>query len=631
LKQRKDEAVAIDAHLKELKQGVKHWNAWRKRRFSEQPDLSGADLSSLNLQGANLIGANLSRCNLSSVNLSGAYLSCANLSGAYLTETNLSQANFSKADLTKADLSFANATRTIFIEANLSRTTAIETVFTEANLSFTDLNRANFTSADFQDANLTRANLIEANCTYSNFRGCNLSQAIASESSFREANLIEARLSKADFSFANLIEANLRRSNLSQVILIEAKLRGANLREALLRKSNFCRASLGGADLTEVDATAASFAGSDLIRAILSRATFIQAELHDAKLTGATLHKTILAQANLSDSDLSETDLSKADFRQATLTHSDLSRSKIAGTQFSGALLTGICLEDTQLSSTAKLENAICDYVHLSRNHQNRRPVGGQFVQGEFAQFFYNALETINLTLHAGVNWTALAYSLNRLNHEIPTANLGIQCIENKGDGVILLKLSTSPGSDTVTIHRELMRFYDQAQQELEHRRSLSTRETLLAKSSPRERHPRESINRLFELLNAVPAMAGLPMAVDQTLPPETQTPHQTTHPDIATTLRLMLEGLAQRYPDATEPQRIVVTALEIQQRAKQDDSFKVRLQEASRSGSLLLTQILDNNPFLTISFEMVQEWLNEAKTPIQNVPLSSKVPSSVT
>jgi hypothetical protein len=56
-----------------------------------------------------------------------------------------------------------------------------------------------------------------------------------------------------------------------------------------------------------------------------------------------------------------------------------------------------------------------------------------------------------------------------------------------------------------------------------------------------------------------------------------------------------------------------------------------VRLLEASRSGSLLLTQILDNNPFLTISFEMVQEWLNEVKASIRTLPLSSKVPSSVT
>jgi hypothetical protein len=290
-------------------------------------------------------------------------------------------------------------------------------------------------------------------------------------------------------------------------------------------------------------------------------------------------------------------------------------------------MLTGICLEDTQLSNSAKLESAICDYVHLSRNHQNRRPIDGQFVQGEFAQFFYNALETINLTLHAGVNWTALAYSLNRLNHDIPNANLGIQCIENKGDGVVLLKLNTSPGSDTVIIHRELMRLYEQAQQEMDRRRSFNARDTLLAKANTRDRHPRESINRLFELLSAVPSMAGLPMAASD-LP---QTEVQTKSTDISTTLQLMLNNLAQRYPDATEPQRIVVTALEIQQKAKQDDIFRVRLLEASRSGSLLLTQILDNNPFLTISFEMVQEWLNEAKASVQGVTLSSMATSSVT
>jgi uncharacterized protein YjbI with pentapeptide repeats len=613
--------VASDAHLKELKQGIKHWNLWRKRRFSEKPDLSGADLSSLNLQGINLIGANLSRCNLSATNLSGAYLSCANLSGAYLTEANISQANLSKADLTKADLSFANATRAILIEANLSRATAIETIFADANLSFADLNRANLSRADFQDANLTRANLVEANGNHANLRGCNLSQAIASEISLREANLIEARLSKADFSFANFIEANLRRSNLSKVIMVEAKLRGAILRESLLRQSNLGRANLGGADLTEVDATEANFSGSDLIRAILSRGTFVQAEFHDAKLTGANLSKTMLAQATLNDADLSEADLSKADFRQANLSHCDLSRSKLAGTHFGAATLTGICLEDTQLSRTVKLDNAICGYVHLSRNSQNRRPMDGHFLRGEFAQFFYNSLETINLTLHAGVNWTALAYALNRLNHEIPTTNLGIQCIENKGDGVVLLKLSTSPGTDTVTVHRELMRFYEQAQQVLERRRTLNTRETLLAKGNTQEQHPRESINRLFELLNAIPAMADLTLPAAETYPEALQS---DTPDDVATILRGMLSDLAQRYPDATEPQRIMVTALEIQQKTKHDHSLRGRLIEASQSGSLLLRQVLDNNPFLIISFEMVQEWLNEAKASIPVVPLQT-------
>ena len=84
--------MANQEHLEILKQGVEVWNEWRENNRSVQPllsaaNLSGADLSRVNLSGAMLRGANLSGVDLSSANLSGADLkdvdlSSANLSGA---------------------------------------------------------------------------------------------------------------------------------------------------------------------------------------------------------------------------------------------------------------------------------------------------------------------------------------------------------------------------------------------------------------------------------------------------------------------------------------------------------------------------------------------------------------------
>jgi uncharacterized protein YjbI with pentapeptide repeats len=573
--------VANDAHVKELKLGVDNWNSWRRSHFAEQPDLSGTDLNGINLVGANLIGANLSKANLSCANLKSAFLSCANLSHAYLSEANLGKANLSKADLTKADLSFADLTRATLIE--------------------TDLNRAT---------------LIEAILDYANLRASNLNQAIASEASLREANLIEARLNKADFSFALLIEANLRRANLSKGIFIEANFRGANLKESILRKARFGRANLGSTDLTEADASEANLVGVDLIRATLNQTIFVQAILRDSKLSGATLNKAILTNADLSEVDLSETDLTKTDLRQANLTQANLTRSKIFATNFTGATLTGFCLEDAQLSSTAKLDGVTCDYVYLKRNNQDRRPNSGEFLPGEFAQLFHSALETINLTLHAGVNWTAFAHSINRLNAEYQTAQLGIQSIENKGDGIIVLKLSTSPGSDTVQIHRDFMRIYEETKQTLENRRQLNARDTLLAHTSADSTHPRESINQLFELLNPslginAPRSAPLLNRLEPSAVSTLDASATATATDTATILTIMLNDLAQRYPDATHAQRLSVTALEIQQKTRDDIRFKAKLYEAVQSSSLLINQVLLNNPFVSVNFEMVREWLD--------------------
>jgi uncharacterized protein YjbI with pentapeptide repeats len=620
--------VANDAHLKELKLGTAHWNAWRKLHFAEQPDLSGADLSGLDLSGANLIGANLHKAALNLTNLSGAYLSCADLSLAYLSETNLTKANLSKTNLTKADLSFANLTAATLIEADLNRATLIEATLAMANLSFADLNRANLSKANLQDANLTRSILIEANLDYANLRACNLNQAIASEACLREANLIEARLNKADFSFANCIEANFRRANLTKVIFIEANLRGANLRETILRNSSMGRANLGNADFTEANATESNFTGADLIRANLSKATLVQANFQEAKLSGANLSRAIAAGANFSEADLSETDLTKTDLRQANLTQADLARTKIAATNFNGAALTGICLEDAQLSSTAKLEGVSCDFFYLKRNAQARRPNEGELLPDEFAQIFHSALETLNLILHSGVNWTAFAHSVNRLNVLHESAQLGIQSIENKGDGIILLKLSTAPGTDTVQIHRDFMAMYEETKRTLENRWQLNTKDTLLGHGPENSLPPRESINQLFELLN-LKGTGGNGRSISEqatVLKSKHPEPLTSTNADAATLIRIIMNDLAQRYPDATEAQRILVSALEIQQTAKRDAAFKAKLTDALQSGSLLIGQVFQNNAFTSIPIDIVREWFSISAIAVP--PNSSTVPS---
>ena len=56
--------MADPEHLDLLKQGVSHWNQWRRENPAIQPTLSGADLQDASLQGANLQGANLQDASL---------------------------------------------------------------------------------------------------------------------------------------------------------------------------------------------------------------------------------------------------------------------------------------------------------------------------------------------------------------------------------------------------------------------------------------------------------------------------------------------------------------------------------------------------------------------------------------
>ena len=94
----------------------------RKHKLWLRNDPEGemANLSWVDLSGANLSGADLPGADLSWVDLSGADLPGADLSWVDLSEANLSEANLSGANLYRANLSEANLYRADLYRANLS-------------------------------------------------------------------------------------------------------------------------------------------------------------------------------------------------------------------------------------------------------------------------------------------------------------------------------------------------------------------------------------------------------------------------------------------------------------------------------------------------------------------------------
>ena len=100
--------MADARHLARLKQGVRAWNAWRRRSPGVRPDLSRALLIDAELRGINLANANLERANLRSSTLSRANLRRANLRGADLRAASLRRARLDHADLTGAVLRYTS-------------------------------------------------------------------------------------------------------------------------------------------------------------------------------------------------------------------------------------------------------------------------------------------------------------------------------------------------------------------------------------------------------------------------------------------------------------------------------------------------------------------------------------------
>jgi len=207
-------SMANAGHIDLVRDRVDRWNDWRRKNTRILPDLAGADLSELNLAGANLAKADLS----------GAHLSGANLSGAVL-----SRAKFFRADLSQADLSRA-------------------TMF-KANLSQADLSGANLNAADLSGAILVRANLSGASLNGACLKGANFGQASLFRTKLGQAVLRQASFFKSDLTEADLSETDLEGASFQEAVLEQTSLRGANAANANLCFATLLRTNLEGAIL----------------------------------------------------------------------------------------------------------------------------------------------------------------------------------------------------------------------------------------------------------------------------------------------------------------------------------------------------------------------------------------------
>ncbi len=251
--------------------------------------------------------------------------------------------------------------------------------------------------------------------------------------------------------------------------------------------------SFGGADLTDADFTQATLKSTDLRNANLRRTNLHKTKnLERARVSGTILldpkvrelvvthrgtHKSYiscnfkganLAGAELNYADLTEADVSEATFEGAWLEQANLTKTQASKTNFKQARLTGACLEAWNIDSDTQLEGAICDYVYLKNNQQERRPSSGEFVPGEFTKLFQEVLHTVDLIFRNGIDWKTFTYSFHQLQVENEGTELSIRSIENKGDGVVVVRVDVPADADKSKMHAEFTQNYEQALKALE-------------------------------------------------------------------------------------------------------------------------------------------------------------------
>ena len=296
-------------------------------------NLTGADLSYVDLSDTFLNGANLTNVNLSYATLTG---SGADLTGTTLTGVQSGSINSSQLILPPGWQLVVGYI--IGPGANL----------TGANLMDVDLTNADLYNADLTGADLTGANLTDANLTGATLTGTDLEGATLNTNAFNMWGLISGEITGppaslptdwrfvdgyligpyADLTGATLTGADLSGVNLSGANLTGATLTGADLTGAALTDATLTGATLTGATLTDVQSggitgppaslpTDYQFINGFLIgpRVQLSGEYLAGLDLADMDLTGA-----ILTYANLDQATLTATTLTNANLTGATLT-----------------------------------------------------------------------------------------------------------------------------------------------------------------------------------------------------------------------------------------------------------------------------------------------------------------------
>jgi uncharacterized protein YjbI with pentapeptide repeats len=222
---------------------------------------------------------------------------------------------------------------------------------------------------------------------------------------------------------------------------------------------------------------------------------------------GCDIKGANLIGADLNDADLTEADISGANLQGAWLERANLTKTQALNTNFQEAHLTGACLEAWNIDSTTQLDGAICEYVYLLNNQQERRPNSGEFASGEFTKLFEEVLNTVDLIFRNGIDWKAFVLSFNAVQAKNEGADLSLQSIENKGDGVVVARLNVSQDADKEKIHSNFMQIYELKLKAVE--------ETYKAKLNAKDEQIEIYRQQSSRMENIVTLLASKPINVD--------------------------------------------------------------------------------------------------------------------
>ncbi len=247
--------------------------------------------------------------------------------------------------------------------------------------------------------------------------------------------------------------ANLTDVDFSHAILKSTNFRFANATRTFWRETKYLKfARVEGTILEDIK-----------IRDLLITGWGKDQQYKEANLRGANLISADLSNANLKLADLGEASLQAANLNNANLTE-----ALAIGTNFTTAQMTGTCLESWNINHTTILDNVESKYIYLlekplpETDDRERRPSSGYFQEGDFTELFQEVLNTVDLIFRNGVDAKAFMSSFQQVQVENEDIPMKIKSMENRGDGVVIIRIDLPPKTNKEKIHREFMQFYNE-------------------------------------------------------------------------------------------------------------------------------------------------------------------------
>mgnify|MGYP002779551532 CR=1 FL=1 len=246
---------------------------------------------------------------------------------------------------------------------------------------------------------------------------------------------------------------------------------GTNFHNANLTNANFTNATLTKTNFSNANVTRTRwFNARQMEQARWGGTILIDQEVRELLCSGygkngnysrRNLQGAYLAQAEFSEANLSEANISGCYLKGARLEGANLTKTQALGVDFYDATLSGACVEAWNIDSTTKLEGANCTHIYLKGNQQERRPHSGEYAPGEFTKLFQETLNTIDIIFNKGLDWKNFIIALDKVQVENEETQLSVKSVEQKEDGLFVVRVNVPPDTDKVKLHNELVHAYD--------------------------------------------------------------------------------------------------------------------------------------------------------------------------